>query len=232
MLNRLRTDEIMDDPALDSRLHSDALRGLGRINRFSRSSNHLFQAITEISDENHHAPLKILDIASGGGDVVINLARMAKKYGYNWEISGSDISEHSVGFASQQAKAAGVDISFFQHDAVNKPIIGDYDVVMCTLFLHHLSEPDAQKLMQHMGSAASRLVLIDDLIRSRIGFILAWAGCRILSRSKVVHHDGPVSVKSAFTMAEALELSNASGLAGSTIKKHWPERFLLNWRTQ
>jgi hypothetical protein len=81
-----------------------------------------------------------------------------------------------------------------------------------------------------MGEAAGRAVLVDDLVRGRGGFALAWAGCRLLSRSRVVRHDGPVSVAAAFTPAEALSLARRAGLEGATIVRHWPQRFLLEWR--
>ncbi len=77
--------------------------------------------------------------------------------------------------------------------------------------------------------AAARLVLINDLARTGAGYLLAWAGCRVLSRSPVVHHDGPASVASAFTPDEALELAREAGLAGATVARRWPERFLLAW---
>lgn len=256
MRNRSRIVEIMDNPALDPESHSNALRGLGRINRFSRSVPYLFQPILEFSrtgrnqqtaktlliDKNTQAaknfqtdkdrPLRILDLACGGGDVALGLARRAKAANLPWEIHGADISDHSVGFATEQARAERLNARFFKLDAVNDPIASDYDVIMCTLFLHHLSEDDGSKLVRNMAGAARGLVLIDDLIRSRLGFAIAWAGCRILSRSPVVHHDGPASVKSAFTIAEAQTLAQNNGLANATIKRHWPERFLLAWSPQ
>jgi len=54
-------------------------------------------------------------------------------------------------------------------------------------------------------------------------------GCRLLSRSPIVHFDGPVSVQGAFRMDEALDLAARAGLDGATIRRSWPERFLLSW---
>ena len=79
-------------------------------------------------------------------------------------------------------------------------------------------------------SAARRLVLVNDLRRTRFGFALAHLACRLLTRSPIVHHDGPLSVRAAFTSEEALELALEAGLAGAMISHHWPQRFLLSWR--
>jgi 2-polyprenyl-3-methyl-5-hydroxy-6-metoxy-1,4-benzoquinol methylase len=222
----------MDDPALDPALHSVALKALGRINRLSRTLERVADAVQTRTGAASTGPVKILDIASGGGDLALGLSQFAKRRGLHWEVSGADISPYAVQHASQKARQAGLETRFFQLDAVNQPVPGDYDVVMCSLFLHHLSEDDAGKLLKNMATAAKRLVLIDDLIRSRSGYWLAWLGCRLLSRSYIVHHDGPVSVKSAFRLDEVAQLANTSGLLNHRIIKHWPERFMMTWSPQ
>jgi hypothetical protein len=55
-------------------------------------------------------------------------------------------------------------------------------------------------------------------------------GTRVLSRSDVVHTDGPLSVRAAFTRDEVLALASAAGWNGCTIQPTWPCRFLLQWR--
>src|SRR5439155_9017041 len=96
-----------------------------------------------------------------------------------------------------------------------------YDVVMCSLFLHHLSDEQAPVLLRAMADAAGSLVLINDLRRSRLGYTLAWLGCRLLTRSPIVHVDGPRSVAAAFSPEEALRIAERAGLHGATISRHW-----------
>jgi hypothetical protein len=104
------------------------------------------------------------------------------------------------------------------------------DVVFCSLFLHHLDEAEAAALLRRMAEAATRLVLVSDLQRSAIGFLYAWVGCRLLSRSRIFHVDGQRSVESAFTADEAAALAKRAGLAGARITRAWPQRWLLEWR--
>ena len=80
-----------------------------------------------------------------------------------------------------------------------------------------------------MGQAAKQLLLVNDLVRSRLGYLLAFAGTRLLSRSQMVHVDGPLSVRGAFKPAEALALALKAGLAGATVSWRWPFRYLLTW---
>jgi hypothetical protein len=42
--------------------------------------------------------------------------------------------------------------------------------------------------------------------------------------------DGPLSVRAAFTIAEARQLAEEAGLHGAAISWRWPFRFLLQWR--
>src|SRR5262249_6469171 len=92
----------------------------------------------------------------------------------------------------------------------------------------HLDETDAIALLGRMAAAARRLMLVDDLVRSRWGYLLALVGCRLLSGSRIVHVDGPRSVAAAFTPGEALSIAERAGLSQARLICHWPQRFLLS----
>ena len=105
----------------------------------------------------------------------------------------------------------------------------EYDAVVTSLFLHHLKEEKAVELLRRMAGAARHLLLVNDLERSRLGYLLAWFGTQLLTRSPIVHVDGPRSVEGAFTKSEAFGLAERAGLHGATIGRRWPCRFLLSW---
>ena len=71
---RHRVTELMDQPGLDEQLHRKALRGLRRVNWFSRSSGILWSAILGLARQVESRPLRVLDIACGGGDVTMAIA--------------------------------------------------------------------------------------------------------------------------------------------------------------
>jgi 2-polyprenyl-3-methyl-5-hydroxy-6-metoxy-1,4-benzoquinol methylase len=221
--------EIMDQPNLDERSHLQALRGLERINRISGSVRILWPAIRELARKST-LPVRILDLGTGGGDVPIGLARKGSRAGVPVEIEGWDISTRAVEYARQKAEQLGVPVRFAVHNALNDALPTDRDVVTCSLFLHHLEEADAVALLRRMGEAARQMVLINDLIRSPAGLLLAHLATRIFTLSRVVHVDGPRSVESAFTMAEARQLAERAGLHGAALQWRWPFRYLLCWR--
>jgi 2-polyprenyl-3-methyl-5-hydroxy-6-metoxy-1,4-benzoquinol methylase len=222
----------MDDPGLDPVEHRRALAGLARINRFGGSAGVLWPAIRKLARETPERPLRILDVATGSGDVPVALAGKARLAGVDLVVHGCDISPVAVAAAESDLGAikCGRWVEFFVHDALRDPLPIGYDVVTCSLFLHHLSNDDAVSLLGRMKAAAGRLVLVNDLDRSRFNYLLVWVSCRALTRSPVVRFDGPASVRSAFTRPEALALAEQAGLTGATIGRRFPCRFLLSWR--
>ena len=156
--------ELMDQPELDAEAHIRALRGLGRINRVSRSEAILWPSLIGLAAENRGEPIHVLDLACGGGDVVMALARRCGRRGLEIRLDGCDISPVAVAYASRNAEAAGAPVRFFQRDVLDQPIPDGYHVVMCSLFLHHLGEDQAVLLLKKMAGAAGQLVLVSDLI--------------------------------------------------------------------
>lgn len=228
--HRERVPELMDDPALDPAEHRRALAGLARINRFSGSVGVLWPSIRDLARRFPRDPIRVLDVATGSGDVPIRLAERAKRAGLsNVTFQGCDISPTAIEAASAAALRAGADAKFFQLNVLTDRPGGWFDVVTCSLFLHHLSSDDALSLLSRMREAAGRLVLVNDLARSRFSYIGVWLACHLLTTSRVVRFDGPASVRSAFTPAEALTLAEQAGLSSATVRSKFPARFLLSW---
>jgi SAM-dependent methyltransferase len=219
----------MDQPDLDAAHHLHALRGLERINRWSGSSRILWPSIRVLARANGGRPLRLLDVATGAGDVPLTLWRKACRASLPLQIEGGDVSPRAVAYAQQRAEHLGAGVRFFQLDALHGDLPASYDVITCSLFLHHLDEDQARELLRRLARAAGRLVLINDLRRGLAGFLLAYLGTRVLSTSRVVHLDGPLSVEGAFTVEEVRQLADQAGLTGAVVQKRWPCRFLLSW---
>jgi len=221
--------EDMDDPGLDSQLLFGALRGLTTINFLSASPRIVWSPIAQLARELKTDRLRVLDIATGAGDIPRALWKKSQRAGLRLEIHGLDISARSLAFAREKIPACAP-LQFSQLDALTEPLPADYDVIMCSLFLHHLTEQSVVLLLQKMSKAARHLVLVNDLRRGRDGLLLAHLAGRFLSTSPVVRIDAVRSVRAAFTLAEAQALAAKAGLAGATISRCWPCRYLLQWR--
>lgn len=229
LAQRDRQPEVMDQQDLPVGMHQKALSGLSRINFFSATAGSYLRPLRTLAGGS--APLRILDVACGGGDVVRRLGRYGARHGLPWRVAGCDLSRVAVEHARRQATEEKVAVEYFEHDALAAPPPGEYDAIICSLFLHHLEEPQAVRLLGLLAKTAGvRAVFISDLNRGLVGLALAHAACRLLSTSSVVHTDGPLSVRAAFTPAEALAIAEKAGLRGVTIRRCWPCRWMMSWR--
>ena len=221
--------ELMDQEGLDERAQRRALAGLARINAWSRSSSLLWRAIEPWAASKRGRVVRLVDIASGAGDVTIGLWRRAARAGIEVEATGIDISPVAVDYARARAKIAGANVRFEVRDIFAAPLGEQFDAAVSSLFLHHLTEEQAIDLLRRMAASAAHCVAINDLRRSRAGMVLAHAACRLLSRSPIVHSDGPQSVAAAFTLAEMRSLFERANLEPVQVRAFWPARQLAIW---
>lgn len=228
--SRVVSPELMDAPELQAEPHRLALSGLRRINLFSRSAAAIAAAILAVVPQQLEKPLTVLDIGCGSGDVTAGVFRRLHRTGLAIRICGWDRSATAIETASAlgESVAQPLDLKFAVHDAFGETT-DRFDIVYCSLFLHHFENADAQRLLRQMERLALQAVIVDDLVRSRTGLLLAKAGCRLLSRSPIVHTDGPQSVLAAFTLAEVRSLAAQAGLNDFRLRTHWPQRFTLTW---
>ena len=181
------------------------------------------------------ASLSLLDIACGGGEVPIGVARELRRSGIAVHLTLLDRSASAVGQAVSAARAAGMEavrgvIADAGGEIAGLMMPGSFDVVTNSLFLHHLPDSAAvMRLLAGMRQVAGRLMVISDLRRCRAGFAAAWLGCRVLSRSRVVHHDGPVSVRAAWSIEELRTFAERAGLANAAIERCRPWRMRVVW---
>lgn len=227
---RRLTPEKMDDPQLAEAEHQKALAGLARLNRWSRGDVGLWRQLRGEALSVTPAPLRVLDIATGSADLPIRLSQRARLSQLPLHFSACDLSPTALRIASEAATKAGVSIELFESDAVNDPIPPDFDVIMVSLFLHHLSDEQIISLLAKLAQATKRMVLVNDLARSWWNYGMVGIASRVLSRSSVVHFDGPVSVRAAFTRKEMLELASNAGMASAQVAYQFPARWQLIWR--
>jgi SAM-dependent methyltransferase len=221
--------ELMDQPDLDEDLLHHALGGLERINVWSRSVASLWPFLERLARQSD-GPLRILDVACGGGDIAVGLWKRARRAGISVDILAVDVSPVAVGYAKNRARSFGSGIRFEQMDVLNAPFAERYDVCLSSLFLHHLRDTEAVGLLAKLAAATRHLLLIDDLRRCRLGYVLAHIACRTLSRSPVVHVDGPRSVSGAFDERELRDIFARAGLPRVRVLRRWPFRMLAEWR--
>lgn len=223
--------EVMDQPGLDADAHHAALRGLARINRVSGSGKLLWDALRpRLMRGASRGPFRVLDVACGGGDVAGDLWRRAKRDGVRLHVTGVDVSDLAVRRTNEAARHAGAEgeVVAMRCDVLQDELPRGFDAAVTSLFVHHLEPEQAVRVLRRMREAAP-LVVVNDLERSRSGYVAARLGTRVLSRSPVVHVDGPLSVKAALTLGELRDAAEEAGLNGARVVRRFPFRLVLTW---
>ena len=234
--------ELMDDPNLPAADHQLALHGLRRINRFSGTVSSLCSTILDLvkpanaspgQSPELQSPWVLLDIGCANGENLLAVYRqLAKRIPVR--CIGWDISPYAIQSAKALASSAGLSedqVRFEVVDALGQiDPAPQADIVMNSLFMHHFEESAVVSLLTRSAQLARVAVVADDLNRTQLGWFLAKTGCWLLSRSPVVHFDGPQSVRAAFTCTEIASIADRAGLVDARLKKHWPERYALVWR--
>lgn len=193
--------EKMDNPDLPEEVHRDALRGLARLNACTGVAPAMYRRLRRYA-RTLGRPIRLLDIATGSGDMPIYWAKQAARDRFSIHCTGIDISKTAVEFAESQAARAGVKVQFIQRDVLSDRLPSGYDIITCGLFMHHLSEPQIARLLTSMQAAAEHAVVICDLERSRFNLACVWVASRALSRCEIVHTDAIRSVRAALTRDE------------------------------
>ena len=231
---RILVPERMDAPDLPEREHNLALRGLARLNRLSGADFMLWRFLApKLATVPKGGVLRILDVATGSGDLPIQLSQRARHRFPNITIqwAACDVSEHALETATQRAHATGLKLQTHRLDVTADPL-PENDVTICSLFLHHLESSQVVGLLARMATSATTGIVISDLRRTRTGLLLAHLAGRCFSRSPIVHFDAPASVRGAFTHLELADLAHHAGLQGSQMARVFPERMILDWSAE
>lgn len=220
----------MDSPHLDAALHRQALRALARVNALSLVASRIWRRVRALAGEQRR-PVRLLDVACGGGDVAVRLAELARRSRVPLEAHGCDVSPLAVSFAQDHALRRGVRARFFELDVVGQALPGGYDLVCSSLFLHHLS-PERSVAFLGAMARAGRAGIVQDLARTRLGLLMAYSALYLTSRSPVARADGPRSVRAAFTHGELERLAAEACLPHARVTRCWPQRLLLGWSSR
>ena len=112
-------------------------------------------------------------------------------------------------------------------DALALPFREDtFDVVMASLFFHHLSNDNCVQVLSQMWRIAKQRILINDLHRHAVAYFSIRAVTALFSKSRMVRHDGPVSVLRAFRSRELLDIARRAGVP-ARVHRSFPYRLVL-----
>ncbi|HET9582288.1 MAG TPA: methyltransferase domain-containing protein [Gemmatimonadota bacterium] len=162
--------------------------------------------------------ISILDVAGGDGRFAEHLVGHLASDGAPVTVWVLDRGRVPTTIAARRAPRGGRIVAV-RGDARILPFPDrSLDLVHTAAFFHHLGVEDAGRVLAEMCRVSRRAVLVNDLVRSWVAAGSIWVLSRLLSRNRLIRHDGPLSVLKAFRPDELLSLARAAGPAGDGFR--------------
>lgn len=217
--------EILDAPVADAGELARSLRHVAQVNRWLGGARALHRHLAPLVRQGD--PLGILDIGTGNGETLAEVATWARLRGCEVRTVGVDTSAQMLAFA---ARDGGVPV--LRADGLHLPFSdGAFDAAVCTLTLHHFDDAGAVALVREMARVARFLVLVNDLERNLMNRLGARAlALTVWRANRITRHDGPLSVRRSFTAPELLAIGVRAGLGRPAVRRHFPWRLVLEGR--
>ncbi len=206
----------MDRPDATPAQIKDALRSLRGLNQYFgsyRLVRHFLCRWIKRGDR-----LRVLDLATGSGDIPRLVADHARAIGAQIEIVAVDFQPTTLQIA-RELSADYPEIIFQQADALTFQSEEPFDIVTCTLALHHFSAEDAVKLLRRCRDLSRDRVLVSDLrrgIECTVGVFLLTA---LIFRDAMTRNDGRASAARAFSFDDLCDLARRAGWENFGAKK-------------
>jgi ubiquinone/menaquinone biosynthesis C-methylase UbiE len=219
--------ELLDGELRDTPLLDGNLRDLRRVNRAFGGAALSVRAIQALiaarrADPVEGAPgedLDLLDVGTGAADIPLTLVE-ARGPWRSIRVTAVDSRDEIVAAARRVAPelAGHARVTLAVADGRSLPFADrEFHVAHASLVLHHLEPSDAVRFLAELRRVARFGVVINDLARGVIPWLGAWLLLHAMTRNKLTLHDGPLSIRRAYTPGEASALLREAGLQPLTV---------------
>ena len=164
------------------------------------------------------APMRIVDLATGSGDIPRLLVDYARTIGTHVTVDAIDQQPATLEIA-RSLSVHYPEISYHAANILDWNSGHGYDIALCSLALHHFSENEAVKLLGRCRALSNRFVLVSDLRR---GFLLqtgVYLLTALIFREPMTRFDARLSAERAFSFDEMRELAVTAGWQNFAHKK-------------
>lgn len=215
--------ELLDAETLDPRALRANLREMAQLNRLPGGSR---ASITAIRHLRPAAEGTLLDVGTGGGDLPRRLRRAFPAA----TIVGVDARPEILQLARAWTPA-DLRTDLQVADARALPFAdASVEVAHASLLVHHLDPADAVAALAEMRRVARRGVVINDLRRGLVPFVMTAASVLALSRGRYTRHDGILSARRAYTLDELDDLAATAGLRPAWRSRPFMPRVATGYR--
>lgn len=214
---RLDAPELMDGDGFSADDLAINFRDIQRVNRWFGGTSAVLTALPALIPSGVTS-ISLLDVATGVADIPLAVERWCHAHGYEVDITATDRSPQILALAKEQI-ANSTSIRLQQGDARGLPFEHHaFDIVTCSLALHHFSPADAVLVLREMDRLCRHGFIVNDLRRGAIGYGASWFASRLTTRNRLTRHDAPLSVRRAYTPAELQSLLDEAGVSNVKIE--------------
>ena len=225
---RAYEEELMDDLDAGGEIIDQTLRELETVNRLLGGNHVTINGLDKLlGNHSKTDPIVIADLGCGGGDIMILVAKWARKKGYSVELKGYDANPNIIAYAERNC-ADYPEISFYTEDIFSDSFKANrYEIVICTLFTHHFKDDQLISIFNQFKTQAKIGVVINDLHRHWFAYHSIKLLTQLFSKSPMVQYDAPLSVRRAFRKNELEKIMKSAEINTFSLKWMWAFRWQL-----
>jgi ubiquinone/menaquinone biosynthesis C-methylase UbiE len=231
---RREADELLDRGGHDPALLAANLADIRRVNRLAGGTRVILRCLPALLEAIPAGErVSLLDLGTGSADVPVAVADWLRRRGQACRIVASDLSDEVLAVAvANVGDRPEIELARLDALATGLPD-GAFDVVLCSLMLHHLDPPEGVRLLREMARVGRVGFVLNDVARGWAGYAVAWAASRVATRNPMTRHDMPLSVERAYTPDELRSMLAAAGVLGRTrVSTHPLFRMAAVYRTE
>jgi SAM-dependent methyltransferase len=221
--------ELLDGPLDDPIALAANLRDLRRINRHLGGVRLSAAAIDALAGP--LTDLTLVDVGTGGADIPLALLERARRRSHRLSVVAVDNRPevHAAALRELPSVASTSGLTYHIGDGRSLPYPdGAFDVAHASLVLHHLGPDDAVTLLREMGRVARLGIVINDLDRTRLGWMGAWLLGHLATGNRYTRHDAPLSVRRSYRAGEMRALLGEAGLVPArTVRGAVGQRYAI-----
>jgi SAM-dependent methyltransferase len=225
-LHRSEASEMLDEPNIPKELLYKNLKELDFANQVLGGHQISLNGIKKLVN-NKQKVYHIIDLGCGSGDILIHIARWARKNQFQVILTGVDRNFQTIQYLKHHCKAYpeinGIVCDFDDFFKTETKI----DIVHSSLFCHHLNNKELSNLIVKIKNHAQTGFVINDLHRHWIAYYGVFLITFLLNGSKLSKNDGPISILRAFKKKELKSILVDTRINNYTIHWRWAFRYLV-----
>lgn len=217
--------EWMERPDCDPVLLANTYRQFEKINRILAGWKTIYFSHIKPVIKKNSGTASVLDIGSGGGDILFMLNDLCRQDGFDVQFIGIDPDQRAMDFVNSLGNSGNIQ---FKKKLSSELVAAgkSFDIVLSNHVIHHLDRSALATLCSDAEKLATKQVLFSDIERSDVGYAAFACAAPLLFRNSYIVRDGLISIKRSYRKEE---LQQALPV-GWKVSRSFPFRLIATFK--